>query len=144
MKRIIICIFGAFVLVSLLGNQLAAQEYKVIVNKSSSVTTLTKDQVSKLFLKKITRFSNGNMAYPVDLFAESFIRKKFSEEILGQSISSVRKYWQKQIFSGRGVPPPEKTNDSEVLAFVQENPGAIGYVSGRTNTSDVKVVTIID
>ena len=38
-------------------------------------------------------------------------------------------YWQKMIFSGREVPPPEKTSSAEVVAYVRANRGAIGYVA---------------
>ena len=144
MKKIKLLTLSFLVIFALVSGQVLAQSYKVIVNKNSSISSLTKDQVSKLFLKKVTRFTDGTTALPVDLVGDSSIRQAFSEDIHGQSVASVRKYWQKQIFSGRGVPPPEKTNDSEVIAFVESNPGAIGYVSDSAQTGSVKVISVID
>lgn len=143
MKRIKILLLSILIVFALISGQVLAQSYKVIVNKDSSISSLTKDQISKLFLKKVTRFTDGTTALPVDLVSDSSIRQAFSGEIHGQSVASVRKYWQKQIFSGRGVPPPEKHNDQEVIAFVEANPGAIGYISASTSTDDVKVINII-
>jgi len=54
----------------------------------------------------------------------------------------VKSYWQQQIFSGRDVPPVEKSSDAQVVAFVKQNPGAIGYVAEGTDTAGTKVVTV--
>jgi hypothetical protein len=60
-------------------------------------------------------------------------------------VSSIKAYWQKQIFSGRGVPPEEKQSDEEVLEYVSKNVGAIGYISESTvrDAYDVKVLEIV-
>jgi len=144
MKKIKLLSLSILLIFAFTSGQALAQSYKVIVNKESSVSSLTKDQISKLFLKKVTRFTDGTTALPVDLVGDSSVRQVFSEDVHGQSVASVRKYWQKQIFSGRGVPPTEKTNDSEVIAFVEANPGAIGYVSASAQTGSVKVITVLD
>ena len=67
------------------------------------------------------------------------MREKFSKDIHGRKVSSIKAYWQKQIFSGRKIPPPEKKSDREVLVFVQNNPGAVGYVSASANLSQYNV-----
>ena len=80
---------------------------------------------------------------PVDLSANSPVREAFSLAIHERDVNAVKSYWQRQIFSGRGVPPPEKASDSEVLAFVRANPGAVGYVSSGTAVgSGVKVLEV--
>jgi hypothetical protein len=57
-------------------------------------------------------------------------------------MSSVRQYWQQEIFSGRGTPPPVRASDLEVAEYVAANPGAIGYVAADAEVKDVKVVQI--
>jgi hypothetical protein len=43
------------------------------------------------------------------------------------------------------MPPPVKSSDAEVLAFVAGMPGAIGYVSvGATIPPNVKVLAVTD
>jgi hypothetical protein len=55
----------------------------------------------------------------------------------------VKSFWQRQIFSGSGVPPQERASDEEVLDFVRANPGAVGYVSSDTpNGAGVKVLEV--
>ena len=121
------------------------RSFKIIVNKSNSTSTLTKKEVSKLFLKKTTRWKELDIKVdPVDLTDDSVVRIKFSNEILGKKVGAVKAYWQKLIFSGRRVPPPEKKTDIDVLKYVHENTGAIGYVSNSANLKnyDVKILKV--
>ncbi len=121
-----------------------AINFKVIVNTSNAVATMSKAQTSKLFLKKKTKWENGSKVVPVDLAESSPVRVEFSKAIHGKSVSSIKSYWQKLIFSGRAVPPPIKASDPEVVNFVKANRGAIGYVSADASIADVKVLKIKD
>jgi hypothetical protein len=47
-------------------------------------------------------------------------------------VGAVRAFWQQQIFSGRDVPPPELASDKEVMEFVKQHAGAVGYMSPTT------------
>ncbi len=135
------------VTVTLMAGALPAQQktFKVVVNKSNPVSSLTQKQVSNFFLKKVTKWSNGENVQPLDLIETSAVREKFSKDIHSRKVSSIKAYWQKQIFSGRKIPPPEKKSAREVLSFVSNNPGAIGYISATINetTRNVKVVKIV-
>ena len=134
------------------GAQLGAARtdasYAVVVSASNPVTSITRDQASKLFLKKTPTWDNGRgEVVPVDQPEGSAVREAFTKGVLRKSVSAVKSYWQQQIFSGRGVPPTEKASDSEVIGFVRANPNAIGYVSPAAATtagSGVKVVNVVD
>ena len=120
-----------------------AQDFSVIVNVSNPVSTLSKDEVAKLFLKKTVSWGSGQTASPVELPPSAKVRELFAREVLNKSVAQVRSYWQQQIFSGRDVPPPEKPSEDDVLAFVRANPNAIGYVSRSANIGrGVKVISI--
>ena len=118
--------------------------FKVVVNAANPVTGLTKEQLSGVFLKEITRWEGrGTAAVPVDLAAGSEVREEFSQAVHGRSTSAIKSHWQRMIFSGRGVPPPEKATVQEVLAFVTATQGAVGYVpSGTPIRSGVKVIEV--
>ena len=116
--------------------------YSVVVNESNPVTSLTRSEVSNLFLRKLTRWSDGSSAHPVDLPANSPIRAAFSREIHGKSVASVSAYWQQQIFSGRSVPPPEKPTPAEVIAYVRSDSVAIGYIPAGSAPAGLKVIKV--
>lgn len=117
--------------IGVLSSPLAAraQEFTVIVNASNPVSSLPRDEVAKLFLKKTVSWESGKTVAPVELPPAAKAREAFARTVLNKSISQVKSYWQQQIFSGRDVPPPEKQTENDVVAFVRSNPGAIGYVS---------------
>ena len=125
---------------------LTAQDlpFKVIVNASNSISAMTKSQVSNLFLKKVVEWKNGLKVLPVDLVERFTVRQRFTNEIHGRKITAVKAYWNKQKFSGRNWPPPEKASYDEVLKYVEENAGAIGYIpeSIQIEGYKVKVLTI--
>lgn len=124
-----------------------AKKFKVIINSSIPMNTISKKDLSKIFLKKITRWEyNGELIRPVDLINESIVRKYFSQYIHSKSISAVKAYWQQQIFSGRKIPPLEKSSDSEIIEYVEKMPCAIGYVSYSVDLSqyNVKQVEVVE
>lgn len=137
----------ASIVLFLFGYLLIAQNsisFKVIVNSSNATTVLSKKQLSKFFLKKTAKWGNSRQVLPVDLLENSPVREVFSKEVHKRSVSKVRAYWQKQIFSGRNVPPPQMAYENDILAFVEADSGAIGYVSGSTllGKYSVKVIEI--
>ena len=121
----------------------SGQEFKIVVNQTNSSETFSKQELDDIFLKQTGTWSNGRPVIPVDQTASSSTREEFSIVIFGREVNSIKSHWQRQIFSGRGVPPPEKGSDDEVLAFVRVNSGAIGYVSSAADIgSGVKVLEI--
>ena len=119
----------------------AADSYKVVANSANPVTSLDRREVSALFLRRASRWDDGTPVLPVD-GPESPARESFSKDVHGKKTTAVRSYWLQVIFSGRGVPPPEKASDKDVIAYVKAHPGAIGYVSTITATDDVRVLEV--
>lgn len=143
MKQLPICaavIFLGLASVTVVGQE---KSYKIIVNASNPMVSITRENVSRIFLKKTTKFPNGLSASPVDLPANSGARDSFSKDVLGKTVATVEAYWQQLIFSGRDVPPPQK-KEAGALDFVRSNENGIGYVSAGADTSGVKVVTVTE
>ena len=124
------------------GAAQAAPSFLVVVNEANPISSLSHDELSDLFLKKSSRWADGHLVLPVDQEESSQIRERFNHEVHRKSATAVRAFWQQRIFSGRDVPPPEKSGDSKVIAFVRDNPAAIGYVSAAASTGGVKVLAV--
>lgn len=124
------------------------ERYRVIANSSVPVTSLSKSDLSLLFLKKMTtyqKWGNSGKVVPVDLTAESETRIAFTKAVHQKAVTAIKAYWQQQIFSGRGAPPTEVASDAEVIAAVAKSAGAIGYVSaGAALPEGVKVVRVTE
>ena len=120
-----------------------APAYQVIVNASNPATELARTEVSRWFLKQSTKWPDGKVVVPLDQSARSEVRAAFSEGIHKLPLQAIQSYWQKQIFSGRIVPPFVKVGDADVMVWVAANSAAIGYVSGSaTLIPGVKAVKI--
>lgn len=116
--------------------------FVVIVNPQNPYRTLDRTFVSDVFLKKTTRWPNGDVIKPVDLGPDSRTRARFSEDVLRRSVAAVKSYWNQMIFSGRDVPPPELRTNDDVVKYVLTHGGAVGYVSGDARIGDARIVTI--
>jgi len=124
----------------------AAGGYTLVVSASNPVKSIKRRELARIFLKKVTRWDDGLTVAPVDQSARTTVRSAFTRDVmrtegLGQ-LSGVVSYWQQQVYSGTGAPPPIKDGDTEVLAFVAANRGAIGYVSAGTNLEGVRILKL--
>jgi hypothetical protein len=118
--------------------------YWVVVHPDNPAISLRRDEVSRLFLKKITRWSDGRTAAPVDLVQSAPARDDFSRDVHHRPASAIKKYWQQMVFSGQSAPPPEVATEEDVLAMVRSNPAAIGYVSDEVTLHGVKILDIVE
>ncbi len=117
--------------------------YSVVVN-ASRPATLKRRQVADLFLKPAPRWPDGTPVTVVDLSVNDVTRAAFSKGVLEQTTASVVHHWQRQMLTGRIVPPLVKSEEA-LLAVVAATPGGIGYVSpGAALPAGVKTVTLVD
>lgn len=118
----------------------SAEDVVIIVNQSVNETTLSKKDVSNIFLGKKTSWSDGsNIKYVV---RTGDIHTSFIKSYLGKKESQFKTYWKKQVFTGKGSPPKELNSDQAMVDFVAQTAGAIGYVSAGIDVSKVKTITI--
>jgi ABC-type phosphate transport system substrate-binding protein len=143
MKQLQVCAVALFLSLASANVWAQARSYKVIVNPSNPVSSMTRENLSRIFLKKTTRFPDGRGASPVDLPVNSSTRENFSKDVHGKPSSAVDAYWQQLIFSGRDIPPAQKS-ESGALDFVRSNENGIGYVSAGADTAGVKTISVTD
>ena len=134
-----------FVAIGICGPLIGAEDasaYKIVVHTSNPMTQATRLKIGEIFLKRVYRWPEGQPILPVEPPGKSPVRQRFSLEIYGKQVLAIAAYWQQQIFNGRGVPPPEKPTDADIVAYVRETPGAIWYVWAGADTAGVKVVAV--
>jgi ABC-type phosphate transport system substrate-binding protein len=120
-----------------------AVSYRLVVHATNPIARLTRDQASQIFLRKVTLWDSRKPVLPVDQPPDAPVRRVFTKQIHRRTIASVQTYWQQQTFAGRGVAPPERASDPEVLAYIRQFPNGIGYVNADADLgSDIKVVIV--
>jgi ABC-type phosphate transport system substrate-binding protein len=120
----------------------APSPFRLLIHPDNPATSLSKDFVTDVFLKRTTRWGDGEMVRPVDQRSDSAVRRVFSESLLRRSIAAVKRYWQQRIFSGRDLPPPELDSDEAVVGYVLKHRGALGYVTATAKIDRAKVVSV--
>jgi ABC-type phosphate transport system substrate-binding protein len=144
-RKIIVGLLGALLLVlaALQQPAVAQQGFVVIVHPSNPVSSVSAEELSRIFLKKTVKWGNGTRTEPVDLASSSAVRARFSQAVHGKGTAAISAYWQKMIFSGREIPPAELGTAAEVIAFVASHRGGVGYVAEGTALGEgVKAIRI--
>ena len=119
---------------------LCSAEVAVIVSSNNGNSNISAADISKVFLGKSKSFPDGSQAIAIDQNDGSAARKEFNDKVLGKSDSQLKSYWSRLIFTGKGTPPKQLTNDAAVKAAVAGNPGMIGYIDASAVDGTVKVV----
>ncbi|KAA3623522.1 MAG: phosphate ABC transporter substrate-binding protein [Proteobacteria bacterium] len=114
----------------------------VIVSRESLIESLTRTELTDVFLGRITHFPNGERLVPLDQAEASPAHDSFYREYLDKSPAQIKAHWTKLIFTGRGQPPRSATNDDEVIDVVATNPGTIGYIDSGNVDERVRVILI--
>jgi len=117
---------------------------RVIVNPQVKGNQITRTALTQIFLRQAPRYTDGLAAQPVDQSVKSPVRNVFSNRVLGQAIIEVQVYWQRKMSQGV-TPPPVRTTDEDVVAYVAQTPGAIGYVSSAIALPEtVRAIEVAD
>jgi len=137
-KALFICIMTVA-----LSSMALAEQVVIITHASYKGTSISQNDLKKIYLGKKKTLPEGGNANPVDQSANSPARKIFYSVIVKKSPSKLKSYWSKKIFTGKGTPPKIVGDDGAVLDWVGRHPGSLGYISKSFEVnSKVKVLTI--
>jgi len=127
-------IITKIVLMLLITLSLKAEIY-VVISDNSNIDSITKNELSNLYLKKTDRIHGQKVIVVnnVDDYDE------FNKKVLNKTPSQIHAYWMKQIFLGKKV-PPKKITKTELEKDINNMPNIITYTS---NKIDAKVIYAI-
>ena len=123
-RKVFMLALGAGLSVSVAADR--APTIVVVANKNSPLTALTGEQVADLYLGRGPGIP-GVVA--IDARNEK-LRDLFYHRVADMSLVSVRAYWAKRVFSGRGTPPASATLE-EILHMLQTDRRVITYLPAR-------------
>src|ERR1035438_1624569 len=137
-RRILLVAAGLTVFASV--NALAG-DVKVIANSSVKVDTISAAELKRVFLEEKISLGDGTHVEPV-LEKDGPVHEAFLQEYLGISEDDLHMHYRALVFTGRGFTPKVLGSDAEVVAYVAQTRGAIGYVSSAASAEGVKTITI--
>lgn len=115
----------------------------VVVSAKSTATPLSADQAAEIFLGRAITLPGAGDVVPIDQSEGSPARDVFYQKVAGKNAAQLRAYWSKQIFTGKGTPPKDVSNDGAVKAMVAAKPGLIGYIDKDAVDASVKALLTI-
>lgn len=127
-KQVLMLYFRYLFIFLLLAQYIYANSsLAVIVSKDSNIKTISKKNISNIFLAKTKKLPNGQKAITVEL-NENKYKEQFYKQIAGKSLKRLKKYWAALIFTGKGQPPKKMKNAFEIIEFVKTHTNAIAYI----------------
>lgn len=121
----------------------AAQEsVYVVANKSVPVDSLARGELLDLYTFEIQEWSDGARVIVFDLDVKGEVKDRFYT-YLGRTSSRMKSIWLKRKFSGEGDPPEALETEEEMLSKIASTPGAVGFVSARFVSNEVKILVTI-
>ena len=128
-----------FLIFSLSSSAIA--EPTVIVNKSVHVDELNTNDVKQIFMGKKRSWENGDIIVAAVLESGE-THENFLKKFIEKSRMQFRTYWKKLVFTGKAQALNEFGSESDLVAFVADTKGAIGYIDSASPHENVKVITI--
>lgn len=141
MKSGFISIIALFMALLMLPMISLASNVFIIANESVPTMSLTSEDIKEIFLGRRISWENGEKVVFVvqdrteasDTFLKTYVRKNAYDYDV---------FWKKQVFTGKGQIPPSFSSDQELVQFVAQTPGAIGYVSSNIDTENIKTIPV--
>ncbi len=122
--------------------QTVDRSLRIVVSKDNKITTLTGDDLNRIFLGKKTLWDSGTRIVPAMPEEESPAGELFLAGTLKKSVSQFRSYWKRLLFSGGGTVPKVFRSSSQLMDFVARSPGAIAVVETSAVDDRVRVLEI--
>jgi len=116
----------------------------VIVSPDSNLEALSRSKIKAIFLGKVKKLPNGDIARPANQENKSSVFDAFNKKVLGKNSGKVLKYWAARVFSGKGTPPRVIKGDQAMIDFIRSEKGAIGYIDSASVSTKVKAVYSTD
>lgn len=114
----------------------------VIIGNKDAADSVTRADIKEIFLGKKTRWNN-NTALSFAVFKDEKPLAAFLKAYVGKTVSQYSSYWKIQVFNGTGRMPLFFKDKADVMTFVSDTEGAIGFVgSGKIIADRVKIIKV--
>lgn len=122
------------------GLVFSEEEFVVIVNKNTSVTFLSSEDVKKIFLSRIKYSPDALEWMVVDFPDDDIIKHNFYEKTTGKNHKRLRAYRIKKSFSGKFRWPKILLDSRQIKEYVKANENAIAYIHRSKLDDSVRAV----
>jgi ABC-type phosphate transport system substrate-binding protein len=139
MRKILLVLLFAAALLSTAAK--AKAQVIVIANLGVAGDSISKDSLAKIYSGAASRMSSGARVTPIMLRGGP-VHSEFLNAYVGKSPIALMVIWRGLVLSGQGAMPKAFDSEADVVKYVAQNSGAIGYIASNTPHDDVKVLQV--
>ena len=137
MRKFIIYVLMSF---ALMGG-ISYADALIITNKSVSDPNITKDDIKKIFLGKKIKWKDKTKVHFV-LSKDKDLHEAFLKTYIKRNPKQFKAYWKNMVFTGKGKTPKSFDTTEELIEYVANTEGAIGYIDSGTTAVNVNTVPV--
>lgn len=121
--------------------QISHSEIVVIVNAENPTTQLDKETVKNIFLGRLTRFPNSELAIStIEIKGNNQQKELFYKLVANKTLNKINRYWARYLFTGKMSPPKKLPNNQAIVQEISSNSTGIAYIDSKDLTPEVKIV----
>jgi hypothetical protein len=136
----IICALCLWISLTSFDHVASTTEYVMIVNSNNTIGEMSKDECKLYYLKKVKKRWPGinKNIKPSKLKITNATQKFFYYNVLLMTEQDVEYYFSQKQYSSAELPPAAFDSESEIVQYVSNEIGAIGFVKESSIGSDMK------
>lgn len=116
----------AVIFIFILVTMLRAQELVVVTSAELDFPKLDMVEVERIFLSKTNHL--GSQRVKIAELKADGIKQRFYAHVSGKSLTQLRAYWTKLIFTGKAQPPKQVANVENLKEMLQSGKIIITYL----------------
>ena len=113
----------------------------LIANTSVKETSLSKADITLIFLGKKTKWTDGQKIH-VAVLKKGKTHETFLDFYINKTPAKYSTFWKIAIISGTGFPPKFFQKEADLISYVAKIKGAIGYISPETDPGPNHVIQV--
>ncbi len=114
----------------------------IIVIGNSNVPKIDLATIQKIYTGKIVSIADVNVK-PVNAKLGTTERNQFLNKFMEQDEEKYTGYWTVRRYIGKGTPPTELNNATDIIDYVKSNAGAIGYIDEAYLKNNIKEINVL-
>lgn len=116
-----------------------AGDILIIANKDVPVSSLSNNEIKRIFLGQKVRWDDNRIITFVILKTEA--HKDFLSRYIGNTPAQYRNYWKKMVFTGKSKSPKSFKKEDELIDYIANTSGAVGYIPAHVYQDKVKIIS---
>lgn len=123
------------------SSSLLANGYVIIANPNIDLEQVDLNSLRDIYLGKIKRWDDGSTVQPVYV-TRGDAHKEFLSEVVNKTPAQFRTYWKRAVFTGGRAGFKKVGSEEELVEYIRDNEGAVGYISADFEAEGVKVIGV--